>query len=248
MPDHKIKRAVGLGLIFIKEQAKEPTAFFWTILSPAVLFYLLNYSRGNTPPYNTDYIAATSWFYAYISSSVAFFGFSFYIIGRRESGFIRSFIYKFESRVVFLLGQFFAYSLISILYCATFYCLTRPAFGSLFIEEILFISGRFYLCFLLFSIPGLLLTLPPITFQNANTLFSIAAFSMLILGIYGASSSLSGISSIIRCINPLAMANDILLQGAIDNKVLTFTIIIVFIGTLLSTLRLLRINPVWSRY
>jgi ABC-2 type transport system permease protein len=247
MSDNKVKRAIELSFIFIKEQIKEPTAFFWTILSPAALFYLLNYSRGNTPPYSSDYIAATSWFYAYISSSVAFFGFSFYIIGRRESGFIRSFIYKFEARIVFLLGQFFAYSLISILYCMAFYCLTRPAFGSLSIEEIFIIAGRFYLCFLLFSIPGLLLTLPPITFQNANTFYSIASFSMLILGIYGASSS-SEVSSIIRSTNPLAMANDIILQGMTNNRALTFIIVILFLSTLLSTLRLLRINPVWSRY
>jgi len=247
MSANKVKRAIGLSFIFIKEQIKEPTAFFWTILSPAALFYLLSYSRGDTPPYNTDYIAATSWFYAYISSSVAFFGFSFYIIGRRESGFTRSFIYKFEARIVFLLGQFFAYSLISILYCMAFYCLTRPAFGSLFIDEILIIIGRFYLCFLLFSIPGLLLTLPPITFQNANTFFSIASFSMLILGIYGVSSS-SEVSSIIRRANPLSMANDIISQGLTNNKTLTLTIVILFLGALLSTLRLLRINPVWSRY
>lgn len=247
MPATRVNRAIALALIFIKEQIKEPTGFFWTILSPVALFYLLNYSKGNTPPYSSGYVAATSWFYAYIASSVAFFGFSFYIIGRRESGFIRSFIYTLEARVVFLLGQFFAHSLISILYCVVFYYLTRPAFGSILIGEAFIIAGRFYICFLLFSIPGLLLTLPPITFQNASTFFSITSFSMLILGIYGVSSS-SDISNIVRIVNPLAMGNDIISQGIMDNRIFTVAIVILFTCTLLLTLRFLRINPVWSRY
>lgn len=242
-----IQRATKLSLIFIKEQLKEPTAFFWTILSPAALFYLLAYSKGHTPPYTSNYIEATAWFYAYISSSVAFFGFSFYIIGRRESGFIRSFIYKFEARFIFLLGQLFAYSLISILYCLAFYCLTRPAFGLLSISEVLHIAVRFYFCLLLFSIPGLLLTLPPITFQNANTFFSIASFTMLILGIYGASTS-SPSSSLIQTFNPLAMANDIISHEIMDNQQLILAIIALFLSAFLLTLHNLRVNPVWSRY
>ncbi|WP_237882473.1 ABC transporter permease [Pseudomonas sp. PGPR40] len=247
MPNTTLQRATRLSLIFIKEQLKEPTAFFWTILSPAALFYLLAYSKGHTPPYTSNYIETTAWFYAYISSSVAFFGFSFYIIGRRESGFTRSFIYKLEARLIFLLGQFFAYSLISILYCLAFYCLTRPSFGLLSMSEALHIAVRFYFCFLLFSIPGLLLTLPPITFQNANTFFSIASFSMLILGIYGASTSSSS-SSLIQAFNPLAMANDIISHEIMDNQQLILAIVALFLSAFLLTLHNLRVNPVWSRY
>ncbi|WP_178089949.1 hypothetical protein [Pseudomonas sp. WS 5051] len=102
-------RAFQLAMIFIKEQLKEPTALFWILLSPGAVFYLLIYSKGDDN-FNQDYSAVTAWFYAYISSSVAFFGFSFYIIGRRESGFIRSFIYTPHARAVFLIAQLIAYS------------------------------------------------------------------------------------------------------------------------------------------
>ena len=69
-------RAFQLAMIFIKEQLKEPTALFWMLLSPGAVFYLLIYSKGDDN-FNQDYSAVTAWFYAYISSSVAFFGFSF---------------------------------------------------------------------------------------------------------------------------------------------------------------------------
>ncbi len=240
-------RTIKISTVFIKEQLKEPTAFFWTILSPTALFYLLNYSKGITPPYQANYMEATSWFYAYISSSVAFFGFSFYIIGRRESGFTRSFIYTLEARTIFLLGQFLAYSSISVFYCLAFYLLTRPAFSAYSISEATFIVGRFYLCFLLFSIPGLLLTLPPLTFQNANTTFSIISFSMLTLGIYSANITRSTSYSLYN-INPLAMAYNIILNGTQSNLPHLIIILTLFPITFLLTLRFLRVNPVWSRY
>ena len=240
-------RTIKISTVFIKEQLKEPTAFFWTILSPTALFYLLNYSKGITPPYQANYMEATSWFYHYISSSVAFFGLSFYIIARRESGFTRSFIYTLEARTIFLLGQFLAYSSISVFYCLAFYLLTRPAFSAYSISEATFIVGRFYLCFLLFSIPGLLLTLPPLTFQNANTTFSIISFSMLTLGIYSANITPSTSYSLYN-INPLAMAYNIILNGTQSNLPHLIFILTLFPITFLLTLRFLRVNPVWSRY
>lgn len=242
-----ISRSARLSLIFAKEQMKEPTAFFWILLSPSAVFYLFSYSRGLALPFSTDYVASTSWFYAYIASSVAFFGFSFYIIGRRESGFVRSFIYKMDARLVFLLSQLFAYSCISILYCLTFYCLTRPAFGPLDVGEALQITTRFYVCFLLFCIPGLLLTLLPITFQHANTCFSVASFSMLIAGIYSTSSS-SIIAGILQISNPLSIANGLIQNGTENNQTTILAIIFFFLLTLLLTLRTMRVNPVWSRY
>lgn len=242
-----IRRCLGLTSIFIKEQVKEPTAFFWTILSPTALFYLLSYSKGYSIPFSADYTKSTSWFYAYVSSSVAFFGFAFYIIGRRESGFIRSFIYKSDARTVFFLGHFLAYSIISVIYCLTFYLLTRPAFGPLLAGEALDIVVRFYVCFLLFCIPGLLLTLLPVTFQNANTCISIASFFMLLGGIYGSSSE-SNIASLIRRWNPLAVANDLIAGGVMSTPNKLSLVVLLFFASSFIAVKFMRINPVWSRY
>lgn len=247
MNTRTLPRSFALSLLFIKEQFKEPVALFWIIISPAAIFYLLAYSRGERHPFATSYIESTSWFYAYISSSVAFFGFAFYIIGRRESGFIRSFIYTPGAKCIFLLAQFFAYSLISLIYCTAFYFLTYFSFGPFEPSELPIILSRFYTCYVLFSMPGILLTLLPINFQNANTIFSMASFIMLILGILSTRQSHPAID-FINTFNPLCLANQIMIGGFEKHEILISSTVIAFVGVFLLSLRFLRINPVWSRY
>ena len=185
MKKNFISRALTLTKILLKEQFKEPISLFWVIISPCAIFYFLALSKNDTTYFSQEYIYTLSWFYSYIASSIAFFGFSFYIIGRRESGFIRSFIYNKTSKAIFLLAQFSACSVISIIYCSVFYLVTRPPFGDYNVIEFLTLLFRFYLCYMVFCIPGLLFTLPSINFQNAHTLISIASFVMLTLGIAG---------------------------------------------------------------
>ena len=246
MYKHTISRAFQLALIFIKEQLKEPVALFWILLSPSAVFYLLIHSKGNDY-FNQNYITVTAWFYAYVSSSVAFFGFSFYIIGRRESGFIRSFIYTSHARVVFLMAQLFAYSTIACLYCLFFYMMTRLPFGGYSMHKAATIVIRFYTCFILFCIPGLLITALPLNFQTANTVFSISSFIMLALGI--AQTALpEPIYFSTELLNPLNLGKSIMQQGIQSRWILIISIFMTFIIAMLLACKHLRINPVWSRY
>ncbi|CAI8846526.1 ABC transporter permease [Pseudomonas sp. IT-P253] len=240
-------RVFTLVGLFIKEQLKEPIAFFWIMISPCALFYFFAITRQDANYYQSDYTAAAAWFYAYISSSVALFGFAFYIIGRRESGFIRSFIYSKKSRAIFLYSHFLAYSLISIAYCLTFYLVTKLPFGNYELNEFLSITLRFYICFIMFCSLGVLFTLPPINFQNANTLISICSFCMLILGVMGASRANNIIDSI-NLANPLTIANQLMADDLSLNKPTILLIIFLFIASSFGLIKYLKINPVWSRY
>ncbi|MEB0205351.1 ABC transporter permease [Pseudomonas sp. CCC3.1] len=239
-------RAVRLAGILIKEQLKEPIALFWILLSPSAIFYLLAFSKGSTY-FQQDYSSAAAWFYAYLSLSIAFFGFSFYIIGRRESGFMRSFIYTLHAKTVFLLAQFLAYSVIALIYCMIFYIMTRPAFGSYSADEALTIFLRFYSCLVLFCIPGLLLTFLPLNFQTANTIFSIASFLMLALGI--SQTALPGtVGTSISALNILELGKNIMLDEAPSSRLLIISIFIIFGLAMTQARKHLRINPIWSRY
>jgi len=239
-------RAFQLAMIFIKEQLKEPTALFWILLSPGAVFYLLIYSKGDDN-FNQDYSAVTAWFYAYISSSVAFFGFSFYIIGRRESGFIRSFIYTPHARAVFLIAQLIAYSTIACLYCLFFYMMTRLPFGGYSTYEASILMIRFYSCFILFCSPGLLITALPLNFQTANAVFSILSFIMLALGV--AQAALPEPTYFpIELFNLLSLGKSIMQQGIQPLWKIIISIFATFIIALLLACKYLRINPVWSRY
>ncbi|MCP1507504.1 ABC-2 type transport system permease protein [Pseudomonas marginalis] len=247
MKYYPLYKSFLLAGLFIKEQLKEPVALFWIVISPAVTFYLISYARVGGGEVPKGYLDSTSWFYAFVSSSVALFGLAFYIVGRRESGFLRSFVYAWRTKAVFLVGQFFAYSVMSIVYCSAFYVFTRNYFGVMEVAEFLTVLVRFYICFLLFSIPSLLLTLIPIGFQNANTLFSILSFLMLALGIVGMNSS-HPLFEVIRFFNPMWWANRIMLIGVAECSLLVIMVFCFFILSFLTTLRFLLINPVWSRY
>lgn len=242
-----ISKSLSLAGLLIKEQVKEPLALFWIVVSPGVVFYLLSYSRGLIYSASSDYLSSTSWFYAYVASSVALFGFAFYIVGRRESGFVRSFIYTFRSKFIFMLGQFIACSFMSLLYCAVFYAITHIVFGPVSLVEFCIVLVRFYVCFVLFSTFALLLTLIPISFQNASTLFSVVSFAMLVVGVAGMNSSLP-LMTVVSFFNPLWWANRIMMEGVGQLRFLVAVIVILYVAVFLISVRRLLVTPVWSRY
>lgn len=250
MKQHLLFKSFSLSMLFVKEQLKEPVALFWTVVSPVVTYYLIRYARGAVGVTNLEsleYVSNASWFYAYVSSSVAMFGLAFYMIGRRESGFLRSFVYVGRAKIIFVVGQFFAYSFISVLYCSVFYVITRTSSGHVSGAEYLVIVVRFYVCFLLFATPSLLLTLIPFGFQNASTVFSILSISMLGVGIVSV-NSLSPLLAIVNFVNPMWWANRIMSVGVKECWFVVLVIIVFFVFSFFAVFRLLIINPVWSRY
>ncbi|WP_339467593.1 ABC transporter permease [Pseudomonas sp. EL_65y_Pfl1_R83] len=237
----------SLAALFIKEQLKEPVALFWTVVSPVATYYLITYTKVPVSDTAVDYLSSTSWFYAFVASSVALFGLAFYIVGRRESGFLRSFVYTGRTRIIFLVGQFLAYSAVAVLYCTVFYVLTRHSLGVFNGAEYLTVVARFYICFLIFSIPSLLLTLVPLGFQNASTVFSMLSLTMLALGIVSAGSS-SPVITVVSFFNPMGWANKVMLVGLAECRLVVLMVIVLLLASLFLTFRFLLINPVWSRY
>lgn len=251
MRSHINRRSAILACLFLKEQFKEPTAILWTIISPSLLFYLLNHTKRYEQTQHLDYVTDSAWFYAYVAASVGLFGFSLYIIGRRESGFIRSFIYTSHSKTIFLIGQFLAYSCIAIIYCCIFYAITKTLWSSLEIFELFNIALRFYACFIIFCSLGLTLTLLPINFSNSNTFFSALLFAMIALGVANPSASADGNSAFLQLLsslNPLHAAYKIMRDGFGENIHILLTSTAILAGTFLFSIKYLRINPVWSRY
>lgn len=246
MSYYPLSKPFLLAALFIKEQLKEPIALFWVFISPVVTFYLISYTRAPLGEVPDGYLSSTSWFYSFVSSSVALFGLAFYIVGRRESGFLRSFVYTRQTKTVFIVGQFLAYSAMSVLYCSAFYVFTRAYFGVMSFAELVVVVGRFYICFLLFSTPALLLTLIPMGFQNTNTVFSILSFMMLALGIV--SLGQNPLLGTFTHLNPMWWANQIMQFGVAESLPIVVVIVVLFTCSFCITLRFLRVNPVWSRY
>ncbi len=238
------RRVASLTSIFALEQIREPLSLIWTIISPAALFYLLSYNRNSAAL--LDYTLATAWFYAYIASSVAFFGFCFYLIGRRESGFVRSFMHTRTAKAVFLASHFISYSLVSLLYACAFYLITKPAFGPYDLQEAVSLTLRFYVCFLGFCTPALLLANARLKFQTANTLISVLLFCGIMTALMGTQAG-SPTVQWFTALNPFVVAKRVMEASQVPFVALGCSAALL-LGAALVTIKTFRTNPVWSRY
>ncbi|SDG62260.1 hypothetical protein [Pseudomonas abietaniphila] len=236
-----------LSIILIKEQLKEPIAFIWILLSPSLMFYFIFLTKGLNEKPTIDYLDHSAYYYSYVASSVAFFGFAFYLVGRRESGFIRSFAYSLKARGILLTAQLLSYSIISLTYCTFLYLLTRPLFGEYQLLEFTALLLRFYICFLMFCCGGLLLSQLRLSFQNANTLFSALLFMMLMM-LIAARVTTSTIIRFINDINPMTLGSSIMLMNDLQLARASLIIGALLLSITFMTIKLMPINPVWSRY
>lgn len=228
------------------EHLRDPTTLLWTALAPCLMFTLTTQAKLSPPPVYDDYISAAAWFYSYISASVAFFGFSFYLIGRRESGFNRSFLYQPNAIGLFLTSHTLCYSLISLGYSAFFYIITKPLYGSYSPPELFHLLICFYVSYLGFTVIGLFIAALPIRFSTASTIFSLLSFLMLLSGYLGGVHE-SAAPSWITLLNPLAISRQVILGRS--SLLASFSLVLLLLlPALYLTARYFRIQPVWSRY
>lgn len=242
-----IRRFIALTVILLKEQIKEPIAFFWLLISPCGLFYLINLSRYGKLDMEQDYSSMTGWYYGYIASNVALFGNVLYLIGRRESGFVRSFVYTKPSRSLFLCSHLTTHTLVATAYCAAFYLLTRPLYGHLDAIELAGTIVKFLQCFFLFCSLASVLSVVPLTFSTANTLMSVFSFSMLGFGVAGA-VIISPTLNLVNTYNPIAVSMNIMSSAVGANTTLQSGLLIALIINAFLGYKYFRLEPVWSRY
>lgn len=239
-PKHTTIRLLHISLILIKEHIRDTSSFLWTSAAPCMLYFIVAGSL------NLPYLKQAGWFYAYISANVAFFGFSFYLIGRRESGFIRSFIYRKVPMLFFLTAQMVSYALMSLFYASLFYLITKPLHGPYSLQEYMFILACFSTSYLGFTLIGLIIASLPLTFGTAGTLFSLLSFLMLISSFLGA-ATVESQHPVVMLLNPLLVSTQLfhgnLALGMVFPPFFMLSIIAIYL-----TAKHFRIQPVWSRY
>lgn len=252
MPSHltpiiiNAKKILCIARILTLEHLREPTALIWSAVAPCLLFLLTQDYAEAQPSRNASYIVTASWFYSYISASVAFFGFSFYLIGRRESGFTRSFIYQPSAIGRFLASHFLSYSAISVLYAVLFYLTTKRFYGDYRITEFAYLAACFYTSFLIFCCIGLVVAALPIKFNTASTLFSILSYMMLLSG-YLSTIQVYPVPHSVLALNPLQLSSKIF-NDEIPLPAAFCIALAALLTGLYITGRHFRIQPVWSRY
>lgn len=234
-----------IATLLLKEHLREPSSLLWTAIAPSLLYFLMAPASAESENVR-PYLSYAAWFYAYLSANVALFGFSFYLIGRRESGFVRSFIYKRASIHLFLSAHLLSYTALGMIYATAFYLMTKPLHGGYAYQEYLHILICFLASYMGFICLGLIIVALPIRFGTASTLFSLLSFLMLISSYRGASAD-HGQAGLLALVNPLQLSTLLFLN---HNPPLQAFLLIAPCALLAFYLivKYFRIQPVWSRY
>ncbi len=235
-----------LTRLFIIEQIREPLALFWSLLAPPLLFLFLNIDALGTGVTSPEwYKQQASWYLSYLALSVSLFGFAMYIIGRRESGFLKSFIQGNAGKNLFLCSQLLASFLLSVVYSIIFIAITTTIYEVDLLRSIILLLPPFFIVSILFIWSAIFLSVFPITFSNANSFVSIIFTMMLIFSIASFKSDIDYIEYL-NFFNPLSIATQYLsnkeFQSIESIGAATILLILGCYGAIK-----MKIEPVWNR-
>ncbi len=238
---------IRLSRLLLIEQIREPVGLFWSTIAPPLLFTLLNNEYIKNQPLSVDwYISKSGWYLSYIAITVSLFGFALYFIGRRESGFVKSFIVGKKLMRLFIFSQFITSVILALGSYIIFIVITATISNIDILSVILVLFLPFVTVLVLTMFGALSIAALPITFQNAGSGISIFSAVMLILSISGNQSNSYGIINILNQFNPLHIwANYLSEGGHLSPEQLILSITLCILG--LVGYRLFRIAPVWSR-
>lgn len=238
---------VKMASIFLREQIRTPLRVIWSVISPTVLFFFLHFDDINTKSGDTKWLREqVGWFIGYISLSVIFFSYCLYLIGRRESGFIATFIYNRTSKMVFIFSQMLASLVMLFFYLSFFLIIVCIGFQVLPGVDFFFLITMSITISILMMSAFTWLAGIPVTFPTANIILSVLLTIFMIFGVIDLKTEISFIS-FTNSINPILIYSRCLsLREA--PLISTGTKLFYFLMMILSliTIYRFRTEPVWS--
>lgn len=234
-----------MSAIFLMEQIRTPFSLIWTIMSPTVLFFFLHFNEyeqhyGDTP----WLINQISWFVGYISFSVVLFNYCLYLTGRRESGFIATFVHDLRGRLLFIRSQLLASLTMSVLYVCFFIIVVfagfqaRPNLPTLILIIKTVGLNAIMMCSMTF------LSSLRVTFQTASTIYSVLITVCMVFGIVSLKYN-GGLIYWFNHLNPIAVYSMCLSTNSNLSLVTVFIYMMMLVMSVYSAVTF-RTEPVWS--
>lgn len=234
-----------MSFTFLKEQLRAPFSVIWTIVSPVVLFFFLHFD--NIDRYSGDKIwlrSQVAWFVGYISFSVILFSYCLYLNGRRESGFIATFVHDTYSKRLFILSQLCASVVMSFIYVTFFLLIVYMGFRVSINYDVIFIALNSSAISLVLMFSFTWLGSLPVTFQTANVIFSVMVTIFMVLGIISFRVD-DGMVHAVNSINPVLIYSNILNEHNPITMASGIFYGAMFLASIISIFRF-RTEPVWS--
>lgn len=234
-----------MTIIFLMEQIRTPFSIIWTIMSPTVLFFFLHFNEIELHFGDTLWLGRQiSWFVGYISFSVVLFNYCLYLTGRRESGFITTFVHSIEGRLLFIRSQLMASLIMSVLYVLFFITVVLIGFQALPEYQTVILILKTICINMMMMISLTFMASFRVTFQTASTIYSVLITVCMVLGIVSLKYN-DGLVYWINIINPIAIYSTLLQPGHELSYITIFVYSLMFIISLISALTF-KTEPVWS--
>ena len=236
---------VRLCKLLIVEQMREPVGIFWSVIAPPVLFSFLN-TGAQTASSVSWYEATAGWYLSYIAVTVSLFSFALYFVGRRESGFVRSFVVGKRAKFFFILAQALASAALAFCAFVMFIFITANLVKVPVVPVMVALCLPFLIALAFSMTAALVIAALPVTFQNASSGMSIFSAMLLILSVSGNYASPNSVLQAINAFNPLHLwASFISFKGALSLN----HIFLVFASAVLGTIGYIyfQLTPVWNR-
>lgn len=236
---------LSLSFIFFKEQFRTPFGIFWTILSPVILFFFIHLDEIENISCDQNWIINnSSWFMGYMSVSITLFSYCLYLSGRRESGFLSTFIHDTKSKLLFIISQMTASLLMSYMYFVGFLLIVSLGFGVLPGVFIILIATKSVVISLFLMLSLTCLSSIPFTFHSSNVFFSMLFTALMILGVISFKSD-RPIIEYVNFFNPIMISANFVSKNNFIALPSLFFILFMSLISLFCALRF-RTEPVWS--
>jgi ABC-2 type transport system permease protein len=195
------------ALIFIKEQVREPIGVFWAFGAP--LAYIAMFANSiHTRIDQPTFFRQVGLCLAYIALTTSAFNFGLYLVGRRESGFVRTFLTDSQRRHRFLRAQFLASFVMALGYGAAFLALTSAILMPMQFTQLLSFYVLYACVCALFMFGAIAVAALPLTFQAASSSLSIFVTVSIVAGLSSHDVQYLGLSA--EMINPFALAGKLI--------------------------------------
>jgi len=231
--------------ILVVEQLREPIAVFWSLLAPVAFLTLSAYHAGGFVLSPEQWVDKLGIGLAYVGITMSLFTFGMYLIGRRESGFVRSFLTSAIRRRRFVFVQYAASYFTLLTYGAIYGLIASLLVEGVAWQAFLLMYVRFavFSAAMMFGTIGVAIL--PLTFQSASSVMSMLLMVVVVSGL--ATFGMMG-SSVLVYVNPFNSGATFIAKGVVDDTLLAAltaqAMLLAALGC--AGLRWQKVNPEWS--
>ncbi|MFC4276788.1 hypothetical protein [Achromobacter aloeverae] len=233
--------------IFVEEQLREPIGIFWSFVAPIAYIVLTSVDDGKVFLPSGVYVQRSAWCLAYVALLLSSTSFGLYLVGRRESGFIRSFLFNPARRRRFILAQYLASLVLALAYGTAFVAVTASTITDMGLACATLLLGKYILVAAVLMFAATFVAALPLTFGAAGSLMSISITIAVVAGLASNSAFVEG-PSVLAYLNPfLAAAHFLSASIPKPNFLAVLGAQVILLGTLgVYGVARLRVNPEWS--